>query len=121
MRAPTCEEYHVPVFVSANAVSAFLKRDGETWGSTRGIAPAIGSAQALCERVQLGGQLRRQVLEFRQVLAELGELRLPLLDVDAQQLGHRLVGDVHAARVDSVWAHGRDVADDGLLRGAVPG
>src|ERR1700691_2627351 len=86
MRAPTCEEYQVPAFVSANAVSARLKRECEPCGSTRGIAPAIVSAQALFERVQLSGQLRRQVVEFGEVLPELRQLAPPLVGVDPQQL-----------------------------------
>ncbi len=73
------------------------------------------------ERFQLRAQLGRQPLEFAVVLVEVGQLGAPLLDVDAQQLGDVGFGDLHAARVDPLHAHGRHQADRGLPGGAVAG
>ena len=81
--------------------------------------PGLLSAQALLQRVELARELRRQVVEFREVLAELGQLGPPLVDVHAQQLGHVLIGDVQPVGVDALAADGRDHADRGLAACAV--
>ncbi len=62
---------------------------GEAHGSRIG---AVRLAEALLERLQLGVQLVRELVELRVVLVELRQLRAPLLDVHAQQLGHVAFG-----------------------------
>ena len=78
-------------------------------------------AQPLFERVQLRRDLGGEVVEFRQVLAELRQLRLPLLGVHMQQLRHRRFGHVDAAGVDPLGADRRHPADRRSRRLAVPG
>jgi len=50
----------------------------------------VGARRALLEGVELPVELLGQSLEFGEVLAELRQLRLPLLDLDPQELGHVL-------------------------------
>ena len=61
-------------------------------GPRLGVSREVASAQSLFKRVQLALQLVRQTVEFREMLAELRQLGLPLLRVDPQQLRHIPVG-----------------------------
>ena len=75
----------------------------------------------MLERVELAVELVGQALELGQMSAELRQLRLPLLCVDAQQLRHVLVGHVHAGDVDALTTDRRDQADRRLAGRAVAG
>src|ERR1044072_2122038 len=71
--------------------------------------------EPLFERLQLGADLGRQlVAEFGEVLLDLRQLRLHRAAVDAEQLLHRLVGDLEPLGVD--LALGRQQPDRGLDR-----
>src|SRR6202035_3027648 len=78
-------------------------------------------AQPRAERVQLAIQLDRQAVELRKMLLKLWKLSLPFLRLDAQQLGHVLVGNVEPVRVDALAADRRDQADGSLPRRAMSG
>src|ERR1039458_4658536 len=69
-------------------------------------------AYALLEReqliAQLGGEL---VAELGEVLLHLRQLRRPLLGIDLQELGHRLLAYVEAIGVDAALAGRRDQPD----------
>src|ERR1700693_839357 len=68
-------------------------------------------AQTLLERFQLCVQLGWQAFEFAKVLAELRQLRLPVLDVHPQELRDVIFGHFEPVRVDSLAAHRRGQAD----------
>src|SRR4051794_37863961 len=73
-------------------------------GDGRGVSDtptAAASAEALFERFELGADLGRQlVAELGQVGFHLRQLLLDEVEVDRQQLLHRLLGDLESLGVD---------------------
>src|ERR1700750_1124442 len=78
--------------------------------------PALkASAQTTLESLELSADLGRElVAELGEVLLHLGQLLLDLLEVDGEEIPHRLNGDVEPLGVD--LALGRQQPDRGLDR-----